>query len=521
MLLLQHISKTICFLKHKYLLSTCNVENMRNIFVITFISIACNFGYAQKYLIDSSFGNSGSFEFKPALNKDFGGIQIDEENNIFLFGANLLFYLDSNGIKTTIGKRSNPDTFKLNSNDLLSGSLQKVSPKDLNLTSYSSVAAGLNINIKQIDIENIDNSTFENNTSIEIEKNVDFGIGFGQVKNKYVLALSNYESIDNRKNIKLVRVDNFGKIDSAIFYTKESCHDGDCSIGFTNVIDDSTGNLFFGYNYLKSDSEYVINLIKLKSNYSIDSGFGNQGFLRIHEGKYVNSVNLFLHSIVCNKFNDIFLLFGQNSELKIKKIKSNGTFDNSFGNNGEINLQQIDPYSIIFYYDKDINEIIFFVYDIKNQYSKLFGIRSDGQFNNEIEANGGLIVQGKVIDFKPLGMQHLLVLEKSDIPFDRAMKLSSFKLNSVTSTNESKVYNSIQAFPNPFRDHSVLKFPDKFENQWKNISFFSFDGKLIKTCSTLRNEIILSRDEIPFDKVIILVISETGLRKSILVTTMD
>ena len=184
-------------------------------------------------------------------------------------------------------------------------------------------------------------------------------------------------------------------------------------------------------------------------------------------------------------------------------------------------MQQSDPYSIIFYYDKDINEIIFFVYDIKNQYSKLFGIRSDGQFNNEIEANGGLIVQGKVIDFKPLGMQHLLVLEKSDIPFDRAMKLSSFKLNSVTSTNESKVYNSIQAFPNPFRDHSVLKFPDKFENQWKNISFFSFDGKLIKTCSTLRNEIILSRDEIPFDKVIILVISETGLRKSILVTTMD
>lgn len=106
---------------------------MRNIFVITFISIACNFGYAQKYLIDSSFGNSGSFEFKPALNKDFGGIQIDEENNIFLFGANLLFYLDSNGIKTTIGKRSNPDTFKLNSNDLLSGSLQS---KSQGLESY-------------------------------------------------------------------------------------------------------------------------------------------------------------------------------------------------------------------------------------------------------------------------------------------------------------------------------------------------------------------------------------------------
>ncbi len=485
-----------------------------------FFSILFNLGIAQKYTIDSSFGNSGSFEFKPAINRGFGGIQIDQENNIFLFGANLLFYLDSNGIKTTIGKRSNPDTFKLNSNDLLSGSLQKISPKDLILTSSSTVAEGLNINIKQIDIEKIDNSTFENNSSIEIENKVDFNIGFGQVKNKYVLALSNYESIDNRKNIKLVRVDYSGKIDSTVFYTPESCYNIDCVISFTNVIEDSIENLFFGYNYYTSDSEYV-NIVKLKSNYSIDSGFGNQGFLKIHEEKYINSAKLILQKIVCNKDNNLFLLFAQDSEIKIKKIKPDGTFDNTFGNNGEINLQQINPFNIVIHYDKEMDEILFFAYDIKNQYSKLFGISSDGQFNNELEANGGLIVQGNVLDFKPLGMQHLLVLEKSDTPFDRAMKLSSFKLNSVTSTNENKVSNSIQAFPNPIRDYAVVKFPDNFENQWKKISFFSLEGKLIKSCSTLRNEIVLTREEIPFDKVIILVIAETGLRKSILVSTID
>ena len=102
----------------------------------------------------------------------------------FLFGANLL-YLDSNGIKTTIGK----DQTQIHSNlTQMTCFLEATKSKsqDLNLTSYSSVAAGLNINIKQIDIENIDNSTFENNTSIRNWKNVDFGIGFGQVKNKYV-----------------------------------------------------------------------------------------------------------------------------------------------------------------------------------------------------------------------------------------------------------------------------------------------------------------------------------------------
>ncbi|MDQ3143030.1 MAG: hypothetical protein M3Q56_12370 [Bacteroidota bacterium] len=465
--------------------------------------------YGQKLIIDSSFGTQGTIKLSIPFVSGFGGIVTDQNKNIFLFGSTLLYYIDSLGSLRTNINRTNPDTFKLRNSDLLYRSLIMPGVEDV-IFSVEKSTLGIDLCIQKININNITDSSFDSNSSQFVGRNFGFHVGFGRSGDNYLIALADLLAPNSLQNIKIISVAINGTIDSTIYTLPDKCIDIVCSSEFSNILEDSKGNFYFGIRFRNYDTTNIY-LVKLNSKFELDNGFGNQGFLKIHSVSNTSTLQFRLQTIIIGRNDELYLFMGEEPDkVLIRKFLPDGSFDSSYGSSGSFELLHSNHHKLFPYYNEKNDEILFFAYDNSNQNSKLYSINSSGQLNPEYEVNGGLVLDGQIIDFKPFGVAQYLVLQSSDLPYDRTMFLSKLKINPLSSVNSIPRNIVLKAVPNPFKESTTILFPEEIEGQTKSIYLFGIDGQLIKNYHTNSNSIVINKSDFSAHTIIVNVVSESG-----------
>ena len=501
--------------------------NFSIIISIYFLFFLCQVS-AQKYIIDSSFGVNGSFEFTPVRSTSFGGCAINDQNQIYLFASDLLFYLDSTGTMISGSSRNNPDTFKNGSFSSYYNSFRQVSNETVFYALDKSGVIGLDINIRKVNINSIDDFTFSNLNTIELTKCINFdGLGYGQISDNYIVATSDYLPGGNFYKLKLFHILSDGSIDSIFHYLPDTCDLQQflCQVTLTNIVEDSQGSLYLGYTFDNNDSLYF-NLVKLKSDLKLNTDFGNNGFLRIQSTDRSNNLAYILQSTLLVDINsNLYLFLNNTSNLFIQKRHEDGSIDNNFGINGQVKFQFHNPNSrinrITAIYSKEQDEILFFLYNDSLRNSKFFGIYSNGKIDTEIEHNGGIFLNGEVISITKINEAEFLVLEASDLPSDRTTKLSKLIKNPISTQVNIKVNQKLDPIPNPFTESTIIKFPDKLEGQLKSIQIISLDGRSIKNLSCYDNFLKLNLQDINLSIFILKVSSSLGYNDNLILKKLS
>ncbi|MEO6189443.1 MAG: hypothetical protein ABIO44_02825, partial [Saprospiraceae bacterium] len=199
----------------------------------------------QKLIIDSSFGIQGTIKLSIPLVSSFGGIVTDQNKNIFLFGSNLLSYIDSLGSLRTNTNRYNPDTFKLKISNLLERSVIMPIGEDLIFSVGKSDLGGIELSIQKININHITDSSFDYRSSQFVGSNFSSDVGFGSSGGNYLIALADFLAVNSVQNIKVINVSINGNIDSSIYALPDKCINIFCYSEFSNIVEDSKGNFYF------------------------------------------------------------------------------------------------------------------------------------------------------------------------------------------------------------------------------------------------------------------------------------
>ncbi|MEP7195600.1 MAG: hypothetical protein ABI851_03725 [Saprospiraceae bacterium] len=464
----------------------------------------------QKLIVDSSFGIQGTIRLPIPLVSSFGGIVTDQNKNIFLLGRNLLYYIDSLGSLRSNTNRHNPDTFKLKSSDLFVRSVIMTSGEDLIFSFGKYLLGGLELSVQKININHITDSSFDFNSSQFVGSNFSLEVGFGSSGGNYLIVLADFLPVNTFQKIKLINVAANGNIDSSIYTLPDKCIDILCYSEFSNIVEDSKGNFYFGIRFSNTDSTSSY-LVKLNSKYELDNRFGSNGFLKIYSNSNTSTQKIFLESIIIGRNDELYLFMGEDDDkVLIRKFLPDGSFDSSYGSSGSYELLHHNFRILSHYYNESKDEILFFAYDNSNQNSKLFSLNSNGQINLEYEVNGGLTLDGNIIDFKPFGIDQYLVLQSSDIAIDRTMFLTKLKMNPLSSVTNIPKHIVLKAVPNPFKESTTLLFPEIIEGQAKSIYLFGMDGQLIKNYHTNSNSIVINKGDFSAHTIIVNVVTESG-----------
>ncbi|MFP3833322.1 T9SS type A sorting domain-containing protein [Chryseobacterium sp. SIMBA_028] len=162
-----------------------------------------------------------------------------------------------------------------------------------------------------------------------------------------------------------------------------------------SMVQDSNNQIYFTHNVNIGNGINVTEsyLSKLTANGTLDQTFGNNGKAQLPNNSYLNEVKI--------QSDGKLVVFGfTNTEaVAISRILPNGQLDNSFGTNGTVTIpsliadQNYASYGIILQNDKILVHAIKYVENIQSQHI-ILRLNTNGSLDNTFGNNGYTTTQG-------------------------------------------------------------------------------------------------------------------------------
>lgn len=432
---------------------------------------------AQSLIIDTSFGVNGISKYDYFVNANYSTI-FDENKNIYLFYRNKITYFDSSGHKRNLNGFNNPDTVAEKKKFSTFVGAIPVSNNYIFDMYILYNSTNEDTYVRSINKTNLADSTFGNKGQLLLchARESKGGIGIYN-KINFLALVSNYGTVNQKGYFKMFKIDTLGNVEQFTFSIPKICTSDLTSINFTNIHVDSKFNLYFGINYF-CDGETNSNLVKLKSDFTIDGSFGNNGFLDIDLKDPAGNKSYGLVNITFDdNENIIYLLNNNHSDVfKIIKIDQDGNQDLGFGISGEC---KINGYNVLkdistFFYDDKLNKLLVFAYNETQYQSKLFGISNTGNIESPKLFGNDFIYKGAIREFKKFNKNKYIGV------FDEYRLLDSsqmvmFKIDEINNNNNPNLNN--------FFDYKIIGNKVIFKNENKSLfryNLIGLDGRIMK-----------------------------------------
>jgi len=247
-------------------------------------------------------------------------------------------------------------------------------------------------------------------------------------------------------------------------------------------------------SYFKPVSPFTNHLIRLNNQGTIDSTFGDNGIINHNDSSliygYVKNLFITNNDKIITVFNAYNTILREESSFGVLQYHSDGTLDNTFGNNGFVHTQfdiKSSPLSIAQNTDgsiiiagltEPIMELAFAKYNPDGTPDENFGI--NGKFQHKIGTESDdYLSKILIID------NQILACGNSD---NKKLFLAKYR-NTFNQNSQQTISNiNYSVYPNPTTDFLRLEYTVlKAENI--SIRLFDMAGRLIDTYTNVEQEI--------------------------------
>ena len=331
---------------------------MKKNFILVIISVLALSAYAQDLgELNPDFGTNGSFLFNPSVSHDkMEKMLVQNDGKIITVGgarvggSNYSIYVSRHNVDGTFDEtygENGTAYFKANPNIYMNYAFDATLNDDnhLFITGYTFDKINNTAFILCLDENGIENADFgENGFAISEYGNgiVYDAIAIDDKGRPVVAGYYNDNIIVRRYNVKGNLDKSFGEDGTVIIKPDPSPYAW--SYAYDIEILENGKMLLTGHKVSESGI-YVSYILRLRSNGSLDTEFGNEGILELHAGEFAEyAVSVSVQP------NGKYLVAGHadllpgesnlvRSEAFIVQVNDDGTIDESFGNNGFVRLE--------------------------------------------------------------------------------------------------------------------------------------------------------------------------------------
>lgn len=366
--------------------------------------MSVQFLLCQKLIIDSTFGVNGIRQI------DFTGILVnpnllqDLNNNIELIYNNNLTFYDENGILRNLQPISNPGNIAYKSEFTEFSSAQSSGNYLFIQYKYNPPRTNgfLDYYIRRINVNNLEDSLFGDHGVLKLGSDFENGDSYkiDSQSDIYSIIESDYLKF-NRNNVEIIKTNAAGSISQSNLNLDFICNDYATHF-LTNIEFANNNSFLFAVQQTCKDSIITV-MFKLNSKLWPDSTYGTNGLVYLDKESINSSSLKAIQFIALGKNQNILVVYNDkiNNSIIIENYLPDGTLDNNFGTLGRFVINNY-LYSLTsnnnFKLDQTNGSLFIFGYDQNENKSKLFVIDKTGNLDPDYEANGGFMLEGKLVN---------------------------------------------------------------------------------------------------------------------------